>query len=147
MDLLICMFTHSRLGIYIYTTFIFTKFHQNAIFFWDVSFTKTFGISVTMIIGTGLCELSIKSIRDCHSNNYGPGPLDIFVEWNGMKQCFFKTFCHFISQLHIRIISISHFKNIWIKKKFLVLVQIKKNYYMLHNTLDNLFFLAKFYLF
>jgi hypothetical protein len=40
MDLLIFMFTHSRLGIYIYTTFIFSKFHQNANLFWDVNFTK-----------------------------------------------------------------------------------------------------------
>jgi hypothetical protein len=85
MDLLIFMFTHSRLGIYIYTTFIFTKFHQNANFFWDVNFTKKkVGILVMMIIGIGLCKLGIKSISDCHSNNYGDMDHLTFL-LNGMK--------------------------------------------------------------
>lgn len=64
MDLIIFMFTHSRLGIYIYTTFIFTNFHQNAKKNWNFSDDDNWN--------WGLCELGIKSISDCHSNNYGP---------------------------------------------------------------------------
>jgi hypothetical protein len=37
-----------------------------------------------MIIGTSLCELGKGSISGHHFNNSRHGPLDIFVEWNGI---------------------------------------------------------------
>jgi hypothetical protein len=38
-------------------------------------------------MGNGLCEPFIGSISGCPYNNFRCWPLDIYVEWNGIKQC------------------------------------------------------------